>query len=224
MLLPLTVAHLQPDPGKLYLMGGGSTTTEVVQSFLKDCGSKDALIIVFPQTRQTPANGASSVELLAENGATRVVLLSATQPTNEQKQQAADLLKQAKGIWVPGGDQSLFIDRWGLDWLKTNFTQAIKNGTNYFGTSAGAMILAPTMITGYGDSHDEATTRPALNLVPWIVDTHYAERTRQNRLQHALKSTEIKQGIGLNEGVWIIVQNNKIIHQSTPVNLVQIKD
>ena len=210
MLLTLTIANLQPDPGKIYLMGGGSTTTEVVQSFLKDCGSKDALILVFPQTRQEPWRGASSVELLAENGATRVTLLSAVQPTDAEKQQAADLLKQAKGIWIPGGDQSLLVDRWGLDWLKTNFSQAIKNGTNYFGTSAGAMVTSPTMITGYGNSRDEATTRPGLNLVPWIVDTHYAERKRQNRLLHALTETGIKEGLGLDEGDWIVFHDHSV--------------
>lgn len=200
---------LQTTQGALLLVGGGTTTKAVTEKFFELCGGKDAHIVVLPQTRQDTKRGQSSVDWLKENGATNVSIISDDQFSAERLVEVEKTLRSAKGLWVPGGDQNLFPKRFGLEWSHRVFPDLIKKGCNWFGTSAGAMVTSDPMIGG-NNPDGTATITDGLGLVDALVDTHYGERKRENRLRGAFFKLKHEIAIGLDEGDWIIVRDKKI--------------
>lgn len=205
------VLGVDPEPGKLFLMGGGSTTVEVTRAFIEECGGEDARLVVMAQTREDPARGISSVELLQENGAKNVTLISVDRVSDGDRATAAKELREAQGVWIPGGDQRLFVDRWSPEWLREEFGLALKRGTNFFGTSAGAMIMSNPMIAGPGETEGTVEIRPGIGLFGGLVDTHYRERNREARLKDGLKQVGHSRAVGLDAGEWVVVWKGEIV-------------
>ena len=211
LVLAGVLAGSSEEPGKLYLMGGGSTTEEVTRAFIAECGGVDSRIVVMPQTREEPWRGASSVELLAEYGAKNVVLLSVDTVEEQDRKIAEGELKLAKGVWIPGGDQRKFMDRWGGEWLRREFGAALQRGTNFFGTSAGAMVMSDPMIAGPGEVADSVEIRPGIGLFTGLVDTHFRERAREKRLADGLRQVGHTRAAGLDAGEWIVVWKGEVV-------------
>ncbi|QYK54150.1 MAG: cyanophycinase [Fimbriimonadaceae bacterium] len=210
-LMLVSLPSVESREGKLFLMGGGSTTPEVAKAFIAECGGPKSLIIVMSQTRQEPSNGAGSVELLKENGAENVRLVSDSEPNNDRRKAVGKELVQARGIWIPGGDQKLFMDRWGAGWLQKEFSSALKRGTNFFGTSAGAMIMSNPMIAGPGKEKDTVEIVPGIGLTKALIDTHFRERNRAARLENGIKQTGCRQWIGLDSSEWVVLHKGEVI-------------
>ncbi|MBX3114661.1 MAG: cyanophycinase [Fimbriimonadaceae bacterium] len=210
-LMLVSLPSVETTEGKLFLMGGGSTTPEVTKAFIAECGGPKSLIIVMSQTRQEPSKGAGSVDLLKENGAENVRLVADVEPNDDRRKAVGQELAQAKGVWIPGGDQNLFMDRWGAEWLQKEFSSALKRGTNFFGTSAGAMIMSNPMIAGPGKEKDTVEIVPGIGLTKALIDTHFKERNRSTRLENGIKQTGSKQWIGLDSSEWVVIHKGEII-------------
>ena len=189
--------------GAFLLVGGGSTTPEMVKKFSDLCGGWNAKIVVLGQTRQEPADATQSRDFLIKHGFKIVELFQDKEFTLTRKRELAASVLSAKGIWVPGGDQRLIVERLGADWGKNLFDKATKNGTNWFGTSAGAMCVSDPMI------RDEVA-EPGFGLIDLLIDTHFVKRNREMRLKRAFFSGTASLGIGLDEGEWVIIRNNQI--------------
>ena len=187
----------------------------MVQRFFQLIGGKDQPILVMAQMREEPEKtGPGSVEMLQKHGATNVTLISATPFTVTDLRSVSSHVFAAKGIWLPGGNQNLFVERFGATWVQKTLAMARERGISFFGTSAGAMLMSNPMI---GGNETDKSPKKALGagLVPFLVDTHYKNRGRQYRLQFALDHwpEKPKSGIGLSEGEWII-WNDKVIETS----------
>ncbi|MCA0362074.1 MAG: cyanophycinase [Armatimonadetes bacterium] len=207
--------EIEPDietqSGRLFLMGGGDTTPDVVVAFIGACGGGDAPIVVLSQMREEPWRGAGSVELLAENGARNVTLVSYVDITENERALTEKILEGAAGIWLPGGDQEMFMNRWKASWLKPLFGRLVRKGVNFFGTSAGAMMMSDPMIYGPGGEPDTVQIGEGIGLVPFLVDTHFVERNRMARLQNGIQQISAKKALGLDAGEWVMVRDGKII-------------
>ncbi|MCU0316776.1 MAG: Type 1 glutamine amidotransferase-like domain-containing protein [Fimbriimonadaceae bacterium] len=197
--------------GTLFLVGGGNTPEIVPRRFIEACGGPEALILVIGQVREEPPRAISSVELLQESGAKNVRLIDKSRFTDADKSDLAASLSKAKGVWIPGGDQNLLIKRLGAPWLREHFSVALKRGTHFFGTSAGAMVMSHPMITGNGEVAGTATSGAGIGLVDFLIDTHFRERNREARLRFALRETGHKKAVGLEASEWILVRDGKII-------------
>lgn len=189
--------------GAMMLVGGGSTTPAMVAKFAELCGGWNAKVVVLGQTHREPEDAKRSREFLVNEGFKNVELYTEAEFTPTRKRELAAAVLGAKGIWVPGGDQRLIVERLGAEWGHKLFTQAIKNGTNWFGTSAGAMCVSDPMI------RDE-TTEPGFGLIDMLIDTHFVKRNREMRLKRAFFAGKAMNGIGLDEGEWVIVRENQI--------------
>lgn len=200
LALALTVTTV---PGPLFLAGGGTTPLPLVREFIRHTGP-DGLIVVLGQTREEPVNAESSRELLLENGAKNVIVLTWSRRTPADDRRTQDLLRRAKGIWVPGGDQHLFIQRWSVPFAQSTVKAAWQRGAAYFGTSAGAMITGDWMLPGGQDP-----IISGLGLVPLVIDTHYRDRDRQTRLALAFRDSNLPSAVGLSEGEWLRWQPQK---------------
>ncbi len=185
------------------LVGGGATTTEMVKGFAELCGGTTGEIVVLSQTHANPADGEGSVKLLQKNGFVHVSLVKNTEFSEPERDALEANLGRAAGVWIPGGDQSLFIKRLGLAWCQRVFPNLTNHGLNWFGTSAGAMVVGNPMLV------DDATTE-GIGLIDGIVDTHYFVRHRELRLRKAFFGCRVQYGFGLDEGEWIVLRDNLI--------------
>lgn len=201
------------SPGKLFLAGGGSTPVEVPKRFIAECGGPDASIIVLPQATADTTRSKGSEEFLREHGAKNVWTFQSNEITPEQRKDLEERLKKVKGIWVGGGVQGRFVERFGKKWLDENIKPLIKAGVNYYGTSAGAMACSDPMIEGPGEKPTESRTGPGMGLTKWVVDTHFKQRNREPRLRHALEKTKQTFGLGINEREWVVIQGDKIVEK-----------
>lgn len=213
-----SVAMTAPaTPGKLFAVGGSTTPPEVAQAFFAACGGKSAPVLVLAQTRENPETGGqSSADFLKEQGGTSVTYFGLAKPTDSDKADLEKRIDGVKGIWIPGGVQGRFLEVFGTDWSRRVFQAAYRRGVNFFGTSAGAMLMSDSMIYGPGPDPDTAETGPGLGLTDWVIDTHFAQRKREGRLRHALSVTGRSKGFGLDEREWIVIQDNVILERHRP--------
>ena len=208
---------MSTSSGILLLAGGGSTSSAMAQRFIKEVG-KDSEIVVLAQMRQDPTRSQSSVDFLKEEGASKVTLISDVSLSDARRKEVAVIMSKAKGFWMPGGDQGLFTERFGADWIGAELRKAQKRGASFFGTSAGAMLCSETMING---SLSDGVPRlsPGLSLAPgFLIDTHFSERKREPRLQSGLDTLRAKKkdlvGLGLDEKAWVVIRDGKIIEST----------
>lgn len=196
--------------GSILLAGGGSTTPAMAHKFFELIGGKEQPILVMAQMRESPTeSGLASVEFLKEQGALKVSLCDKSTFTPTELRHLAGQVFASKGIWLPGGDQNRVFERLGAGWVQKTFAAARSRGVSFFGTSAGAMLMSNPMIGGNNDDKSPIRAEGA-GLVPFIVDTHYTNRSRQARLQYALDRWPANRGLGLSEGEWI-VWNERVI-------------
>jgi cyanophycinase len=205
--------------GKLFCVGGGSTPPEIPKRFIDECGGPNAMIMVIPHAAEDPTTaGQGSVDFLKEAGAKNVHIYRITKPTDAQKAELEKQLMFVKGVWMGGGQQGRIIDRFGKDWARRVFQQMYRRGVNFYGTSAGAMVMSDVMIYGPGDLEGTSRIGPGLGLTQWIIDTHYGERNRQKRLQYALDKSGRKLGLGIDERSWVVIRDDVILerHAAAP--------
>lgn len=203
MIASLFLLSILPKHGAILLVGGGKTTTEMIEAFSSLCGGKTGEIVILPQAHMNPEDGKSSSTLLQKGGFTNVYLVKNSEFSDSEKIAIEDHLNHAAGIWVPGGDQSLFLKRFGLDWCQRVFPKLIERGVNWFGTSAGAMVVGNPMLIG-----NKVTE--GIGLIDAVVDTHYFVRHREMRLRNAFFGCRVQYGFGLDEGEWVVIRDNLI--------------
>ncbi len=204
--------------GKLFLAGGGTTPPDLEDRFIKECGGPEGLIVVMPLASAEPEKTKGSVELLEKHGAKNLFFFGRSKPSTDDLEELRGKLATARGIWMPGGQQHRIVERLTKPWIDANLVPRVKAGMHVYGTSAGAMVCAEVMITGPGKEPDTAETAPGFGLTSFVVDTHFAQRKREGRLRHALKSAERTKGVGINEREWIVIQDDKIVERhGTPL-------
>lgn len=200
--------------GPLIAAGGGETSPEMVRAFLRAVGGPGRPVVVLALTREDPkASGPSSVELLREHGATRVSLIDEPSPKPEDLAMWERWIDEARGVWIPGGDQNLVIERLPAAWRERVLRGAHQRGVAFFGTSAGSMLLSDPMIAGNGEQPGTAKINEGLGLASFLIDTHYRERGRQARLRHAIAETGARRAIGLDAGEWVVIWGGVIVRR-----------
>ena len=121
------------------------------------------------------------------------------------------LLEEAGGIFFTGGDQLRITSVLGGTPLEDALWRAHRRGAVIGGTSAGASAMSTTMLVGGADEESarRATVRmcPGLGFLPdAVVDQHFAQRGRINRLLAALAQNPGTLGIGIDEDTAVLVQ------------------
>jgi len=191
-------------PGALVVVGGGDVGPEIVSRTLALAGGKEAIVAVLPQSSAEPDAGDSSVKMWLEAGAKQAAKLSFSDP------EAAEKLRGATLIWMPGGDQNRFMQAIAGTGLDEVIRERHNAGISVGGSSAGAAILADAMFTGDADlkSITAGATVIAKGLALWpdvLIDQHFLKRQRDNRLISAVLDRPDLVGVGIDEATAVIV-------------------
>ncbi len=138
-------------------------------------------------------------------------------------QSRLDSVKNAKLIFISGGDQNKFMKVVGKGKLYKAIHEAYQNGATISGTSAGAAVMSKKMITGNQKKHakytgdfptieaDNIEIGEGLGLIEnIIVDQHFIKRQRLNRLLAVVSENPEEICIGIDESTAIVISGKKI--------------
>lgn len=155
-----------------------------------------------------------------------------------------DSLRNAKIVFLGGGDQERFMQRIEGTPVKSILQQLYQKGALIAGTSAGASVMSRMMITGNSLRDGGSTTgmkgiwkgsveyKTGLALLDSVlIDQHFVVRSRYNRMISSLLDHPAYQCIGINESTAIIVKGrkarvvgaNQVIVMSKPLGIKTTK-
>jgi cyanophycinase len=139
-----------PSPaGKLVIIGGGAKPDIILNTMVDLAGiTTNGYLFVLPMASSLPDSAIIwAKEDFAKIGLTRVTGYSfiSGEPMPTEK---LDSLRNAKLIFISGGDQSRFMDAVNGTPALEALKEAFANGAVIAGTSAGAAVMGRKMITG----------------------------------------------------------------------------
>lgn len=219
LLLASSLHPLFAQKGKLFIIGGGERTLDMVKRMVQESGlDKGGYAVVLPMSSQEPDSAVIfTKKQFTELGIDHVygVFCTKAQANDPAK---VDSIRHAKLIYISGGDQNRFMDAVGGSAIEKAIHEAYRAGAMVGGTSAGAAVMSAVMITGnskkktaYSSTFntietDNIETRPGLGmLTKAIVDQHFVKRSRHNRLISAVLEFPALKGIGIDESTAILV-------------------
>jgi cyanophycinase len=213
---------LKKKSGKLFIIGGGDRTPELMRSMIQQAGlnTRD-YIAVLPMAGEEPDSSFWYFQQDVPSSITCVNLNFSD--VNRNVQSMTDSLKKAKLIFICGGDQNRFMqvveDRKIASWI----IDVYNNGGMIAGTSAGAAVMSDVMITGnqskdtaysatYAlvESHNAIYSKGLGFIQNGIVDQHFVTRSRYNRLISALVDhPKLSYGLGVEEETAALIENDQ---------------
>lgn len=224
VFLVTSLVHAQNPKGKLFIIGGGDRSDELMKQVLNTAElSKKDYIVVLPMSSEEPDSSFIFFKTqMVKLTANPIVMLNFNKETAQNKK-LTDSVQNAKLIFISGGDQTRFMSVVQNTPIKTAIQKAYQNGSTISGTSAGAAVMSEKMITGNQKLQKEYTgtfssirydnleTSEGLGLLKTaVIDQHFLKRNRYNRLLSALIEFPALTGIGIDEATAIIVRNNQI--------------
>lgn len=202
--------------GRLLVIGGGEQRDaegEILRHWVELAGGARARIVICAASLDDPAETMAEYKrVFSRLGAAEVF----TDPFPDRKAgESTRLLKalaQATGVFFPGGDQLQVTSRVAGTTFGENLVERWRGGGLVIGgTSAGAAMMSGTMIIG--GANDGSVRRSDVQLAPglglWrdsVVDTHFNQRGRINRLMTVFSENPQVLGIGLDEDTAVDVQ------------------
>lgn len=218
----LYAQHSSAASGKLVIIGGGEKTFEIMQRIVKESGlDKGGYAVLLPMSSEEPDTAFYYTRLEFEAvGCKSIYELFCTKEQVNDPVKVDSILK-AKLIFISGGDQNRFMKLVSGSSVLRAIQDAYKNGSVLAGTSAGAAMMSEIMITGNSlkDSVYSSTfnciepnnieTGTGLGVLKdAIIDQHFVQRSRHNRLISAIIEFPEMKGIGIDESTAILVNGN----------------
>jgi len=177
-------------------------------------GAKDGAPIVGLTTASSQVAVARDMWLadLVQAGASNVEI-----PLVETRDHASDLklaerLRNARGIFLGGGDQVKLVSALSGTPLEAAIRDAYLDGAIICGTSAGAAALTKTTLAGNEVDEEgklvEQYIGPGLGLLGYhtLIDTHFTQRRRLYRLFVAIAEFPALMGLGIDEDTALVVK------------------
>lgn len=209
--------RLRDAAGTLILVGGGTTPAgAALGSFVDMCGGREGASIVGLTTASSEVGPSRDRWLadLAKAGAPTCNI-----PIVETREQAhdpalVDLFRNARGIFLGGGDQVKLVSALSGTPLEAAIREAFIEGATICGTSAGAAALTKTTLAGNEVDEEgklvEQYIGPGLGLLGFhtLVDTHFTQRRRLYRLFVAIAEFPALMGLGIDEDTALIVKKD----------------
>lgn len=196
-------------------VGGGATGAELLQSIVNLTNSKNPTILVIPYAsdeKNIPATIEKTTAMFKKIGITNITILDTSAP-----QKAVELINACNMIWMPGGSQTRMRKALEKANLADEILKRYKKGNIVIGgTSAGASIMSDVMMASSNKDKATGELTPVISygLKLWpevIIDQHFSQRKRLNRLKIAVEKHPNLLGIGIDESTCVVYHNDKKI-------------
>jgi cyanophycinase len=216
--------NAQLPKGKLFIIGGGSRPDFLVDRMVNEAGLKIGdFVAIFPHASEEQDSSFYYAKQQFEKRNLKT-LDCAFKKDEKLSKSKLDSLKNAKLIYIGGGDQVRFMETINSNpEVKDLLKSAYQNGKMIAGTSAGAAVMSEVMITGnqlkykdYENTFDNieiknVETKQGLGFITSaVIDQHFVVRSRYNRLLSLIIENPTFKGIGIDEGTAILVKNGLV--------------
>lgn len=218
--------HTGPRTGKLFIIGGGNRSPELILDMVKTARlSSGDHIAILPMSSQEPDSGCYYIKIQLEKACSNTIANLNFTAANINNIIWLDSLRSAKLIFITGGDQQRFMKIVLHSPVYKAIHDAYARGATVAGSSAGAAVMSRLMITGNekdsSDGYHETFRKLRANniimeeglglLDSAIIDQHFVVRSRYNRLLSALAAFPAYPCIGIDEATAIIVERKKVL-------------
>jgi len=200
--------------GPVMVIGGAEDKLRdktILARFAKLAGGEDGHVVVI-STASSLGDLATQTygELLTALGIGRVTGLRPEEREEADDPSAAELLREATGVFLTGGNQSRLTQVVGGTRLGDALANAHDRGAVLAGTSAGASAMASHMVA-FGQSGTTPKNRmvqlsAGLGILQGLViDQHFEQRGRIGRLLALVAQSPALLGLGVDEDTCAIV-------------------
>ncbi len=203
--------------GTLVLIGGACEATgAALGSFVDISGARRGGKIVALTTASADPSGSARewLEVFTEAGATNVEVPIVDSRDRAQDRRVAQMVRDADGLFLGGGDQVHLVATLAGSRLHKAISEFYSGGGVVCGTSAGAAGLTETILAGgepdeYGQMID-LHLGPGLGILGFraVIDTHFAQRRRLQRLFMVIAQNPELMGLGIDEDTAMVVQGH----------------
>jgi cyanophycinase len=205
--------------GKLFIIGGGSVTSAMIDKMIMESAiDKGGYGVILPMSSEEPDTAILEFRtLFAGRGCSNVYGLNFRKGESFSPSRI-DSIRNARLVFMSGGDQSRFMDIIKGTQVKEAIHEAFDKGGIIGGYSAGAALMSKIMITGnelkYPDNPVSFNNIEANNieiiegvgmLETVIIDQHFIKRKRLNRLIAASIEHPKSVCVGIDESTAILV-------------------
>lgn len=186
----------------------------ILSRVVRESGSTETPVVVIPTASKIPVKvGKNYIRAFETLGCSHVDVLDIRQKNDANDPQTLRKLEEAGIIMFSGGDQSRITQIIGESQMKEILVRKYREEPVVIaGTSAGAMAMSDEMIAG-GKSTEAmykggVLMGKGLGLIPGlIIDSHFIQRGRFNRVAEATAKFPHLLGVGLAEDTGIIIRN-----------------
>jgi cyanophycinase len=214
--------HESKAKGKLFIIGGGKRPAQMISDLIHIAGVDSAgYLVILPMSSSMPDTASYyGIKQFTDQGVKNAFAFN-FQSEADMTASRIDSLKNASLIYISGGDQNTFMHIVKNTPIYDAIHAAYKNGAVIAGTSAGAAVMSEKMITGNEHKHQEYTGNfrtiesnnieiaEGLGLLKnAIIDQHFVQRMRMNRLISASLENPQETAIGIDESTAILVDHN----------------
>lgn len=209
--------------GKLMIIGGGSRPPQLIQRMIEESGVKQSgyvLILPMASEEQDSAIWYARRQFVAQGLTVAGMQVMAGDRPSVQR---LDSIRSARLIYLTGGDQQRFMNIVQHTGIVEALHSAYERGALIAGTSAGAAVMSKQMITGNEKRYPEyQSTFPRIEadniqfseglglITDAVIDQHFVQRSRYNRLLTAVLEYPEMLGIGIDESTAILVSKQNV--------------
>ncbi|MFI5937144.1 cyanophycinase [Actinoplanes sp. NPDC051494] len=204
---------------RLLVIGGAERDrpggTAILRRFVDLAGGPRADIVVIATASGEPASlEAEYTALFTRFGARHARGLRIADRGQANDPAVVHALAPATGVFFTGGDQQRITTVLGGTLADSALQRLVREGRTVLGgTSAGAAMMSGTMILGGsapGVGRASVRTGPGLEFLPGVlIDMHFAERGRLNRLLSAVALYPHELGLGIDEDTAILSDGDR---------------
>jgi cyanophycinase len=205
--------------GSLMIIGGNEDRTDnkdVLQRFIDLAGGPEQPLMVITAASTVPDDVWELYDAaFTDLGARDFTHVRITSREQAEDHQLAHRMAQARGIFMTGGDQKRLLAFLGGTQVERAMRHAFNDGACVAGTSAGASALGTHMLTE--GKAELAPEKGAVRLGAGlgfisrvIIDQHFSQRHRLNRLLSIIAQSPFLLGAGIDENTALIVQGGAI--------------
>jgi cyanophycinase len=203
--------------GTLVLIGGACEPTGAALGRFVDLanGRDGGRIVGLTTASMNPVRAARQwVKDFADAGAHQVDFPIVDSRERAQDPVVARMIQEADGVFLGGGDQVHLVTTLGGSRVGRALAEAYTAGGVICGTSAGAAALTETILAGgepdeYGQMQD-LHLGPGFGLLGFraVIDTHFTQRRRLQRLFMVIARNAEQMGLGIDEDTAMVVRGH----------------
>jgi cyanophycinase len=201
--------------GTMILIGGSEDKvgTRIILSEVARRAGDGTFVVVSVASEEPERQWDRYQRVFTELGVKRLKHLGITEREEMLDPQLANIFDDATAVFFTGGDQVKIASKIGGTALFTRLRERYAQGALVAGTSAGASAMGETMLVSRGPLEESHKVEGAfymtrgLGLISDVViDQHFAQRARIERLIGAIAENPGVLGMGIDEDTGVIVE------------------